>query len=49
MNLVIPNKATEATPTSKIDKINIITITIYCFSGFLCNKEITFEDKDRSN
>jgi hypothetical protein len=49
MNLVILDKTTKATPTSKINKINIVIIVIYCFSGFFCNKNIIFEDKDHSN
>jgi hypothetical protein len=49
MNLVILDKATEATPTSKIDEVNRVVIVIYCFSGFLRNREVIFEDKDRSN
>jgi hypothetical protein len=49
MNLVILDKAAEATPTSKIDKVNIVAIVVYYFSGFFYNKEIIFKDKDRSN
>jgi hypothetical protein len=49
MNLVILDKATEATPTSKIDEINMVIVVVYCFSGFFCSKEIIFKDKDRSN
>jgi hypothetical protein len=49
INLVIPDKATEATPTSKIDKVNMVAATVYCFSGFLRSREVTFKDKDHLN
>ena len=49
MNLVILDKAAEMTSTSKVDEVNIVTIVVYCFSGFLCSGEVTFEDKDHLN
>ena len=49
MNLVILDKAIEATPTSKVDKVNMVATTVCCFSGFLRSGEVTFEDKDRLN
>ena len=49
MNLVILDKAIEATPTSRVDKVNIITIVVYYFSGFLYSREVTFKNKDHSN
>ena len=49
MNLVVLDKTIEVTPTSKIDKVNMVTIVVYYFSGFLCSREVTFKDKDYSN
>jgi hypothetical protein len=49
MNLVILDKTTEATPTSKVDEVNMVIAAVYCFSGFFYSKEVIFEDKDRSN
>ena len=49
MNLVIPDKAIETTPTSKVNEVNMVTTVVCCFSGFLCSGEVTFEDKDYSN
>jgi hypothetical protein len=45
MNLVILDKATEATLISKINEVNMIVAAVYCFLGFIRSKEITFEDK----
>jgi hypothetical protein len=49
MNLVIPDEAAEATPTGKVDEVNMVAAAVCCFSGFLRGGEVTFEDKDRSN
>ena len=49
MKLVVPDKAADASPTSKVDEVNMVAAAVCCFSGFLRSGEVTFEDKDRSH